>query len=321
MNKNYLQQINANIALLLTAAISGLSFVAQKNGMEFVGPFTFNASRALLGTLSLLPLISVFKLMSMRNDKRKKIVKYRQRILLAKSGFVCGLVLFLALTVNQYCMIYAPAGKAGFITSLYVIFVPIISYFMGRKLHLNVKISVILATIGLYLLCYKAGSPIETSDIFLLISAIFFALHIICVGYYSHRVSSVKMSCVQFLVMFLFSLPCALIVEHPEWSAIMAGAKPILFSGIVVTAIAYTLQVFGQKYAPPVITALIMSLESVFAVIGGMWLLDETLTLKEGIGCLVMITAIILAQLNLKFRKFTFAKFFLRLYKKLGLRK
>ena len=306
MNKNYLQQINANIALLLTATISGLSFVAQKNGMDFVGPFTFNASRAFLGTLSLLPVIFIFKLMSMRNDKRKKIVKFRQRVLLAKSGFVCGLVLFLALTVNQFCMIYAPAGKAGFITSLYVIFVPIISFFMGRKLHLNVKISVILATIGLYLLCYKAGSPIELSDIFLLISAILFALHILCVGYYSHRVSSVKMSCLQFFVMFLFSLPCMFIIEHPEWASIVAGAKPILFSGIVVTAIAYTLQVFGQKYAPPVITALIMSLESVFAVVGGVWLLNEPIYFKEGCGCIIMLAAIILAQLDLKFRKFTF---------------
>lgn len=306
MNKNYIQQINANIALLLTAAISGLSFVAQKNGMEFVGPFTFNASRAFLGTLSLIPVIFIFKLMSMKNDRRKRLVKLRQRILLAKSGFVCGLVLFLALTVNQFCMIYAPAGKAGFITSLYVIFVPLISFLMGRKLHFNVKMSVILAAIGLYLLCYKTGNPIEVSDIFLLISAILFALHILFVGYYSHRVSSVKMSCVQFLVMFLFSLPLMFIVEHPEWASIVAGAKPILFSGIVVTAIAYTLQIFGQKYAPPVITALIMSLESVFAVIGGMWLLNETLSLKEGIGCFIMISAIILAQLDLKFRKFTF---------------
>ena len=298
MNKLQIQKINAQLALLAVAAISGLSFVAQKNGMEFVGPFTFNASRAILGTLSLLPLISLFKILSMKTDKRKPIVKLRQRILLAKGGFVCGLVLFLALTINQFCMIYADAGRAGFITSLYIIFVPLITVFIGRKLKLNVKISVFLAILGLYLLCYTAGSPIALSDIFLLISAIFFALHILVVGHYSHRVSSLKLSCVQFFVMFLFSLPFMFLIEHPQWASIMAGAKPILFSGIIVTAIAYTLQVFGQKHTSPVITALIMSLESVFAVIGGIWLLNESLSLKESFGCLIMIIAIILAQLD-----------------------
>ena len=305
MNKLQIQKIYANIALLMVAAISGLSFVAQKNGMEFVGPFTFNASRAILGTLSLLPLIFVFKLLSMKTDKRKPIVKYRQRVLLAKGGFVCGLVLFLALTINQICMIYAPAGKAGFITSLYIIFVPLITVFIGRKLKLNIKISVILAVLGLYLLCYKSGSPIELSDTFLLVSSIFFALHILVVGYYSHRVSSIKLSCVQFFVMFILSLPLMLFIEHPTWAAITAGAKPILFSGIIVTAVAYTLQIFGQKHTSPVVTALIMSLESVFAVIGGIWLLNESLTTKESLGCFIMIIAIILAQLDFSRRWFT----------------
>ena len=165
-----------------------------------------------------------------------------------------------------------------------------------------------LAILGLYLLCYTAGSPIALSDVFLLVSAIFFALHILVVGYYSHRVSSLKLSCLQFFVMFLFSLPLMLTVDHPLLCDIIKAANPILFSGIVVTAIAYTLQVFGQKHTSPVITALIMSLESVFAVIGGIWLLGESLTVKESFGCLIMIIAIILAQLDFSRRWFRRAR-------------
>lgn len=300
---NGIQKLYGNLALFFVAAIYGLSFVAQKNGMEFVGPFTFNTSRSLLGTLSLLPVISLFKLMSLKNDRRKRLVKLRQRILLAKSGTVCGILMFLSLTVSQFCMIYAPAGKAGFITSLYVIFVPLMAVFIGRKLRTNVKISVFLAVIGLYLLCYKVGSPIELSDVFLLLGALFLAIHIMFVDYYSHRVSSVKLSCVQFFVMFLISLPLMFIFENPQWDMLVACAKPIIFSGVVTTAIAYTLQIYGQKYTAPVLTALIMSLESVFAVLGGILLLGETLTVKESFGCLVMIVAIILAQLKFKKKK------------------
>lgn len=294
-------KIYSNLALLCTAIISGLSFVAQKAGMEFVGPFTFNSIRAFLGALSLLPIIAFLK--ALKNDFRTDDEKNIQHRRLAKGGILCGCMLFLALTVNQFCMIYAPAGKAGFITSLYIIFVPLISVFLKHKLRINVKISVILAVIGLYFLCFKQGMSVALSDIFLLVSSFFFALHIIVVGRYSQKTHALKLACVQFITVGILSMPLMLVMEHPSIFAIGAGIKPILFSGIVVTGVAYTMQILGQKNTNPVVASLILSLESVFAVLGGMLFLGESLSFKEVLGCLFMIFAIILSQVRVPVRR------------------
>ncbi len=301
MNKNMIKILYSNLALLTTAFIWGVSFVAQKSGMEYVGPFTFNVARTFLGGLSLLPVIAVLKMISIKNDTRTQQEKNIQHKTLAKGGILCGLLLFLALSINQYCMVYAPAGKAGFITSLYVIFVPLIAVFMRKKLRINVKVSVVLALIGLYLLCFKNTGNVELSDIFLLVSAFFFGLHIIIVNYYSHKVSSAKLSCVQFFTACIFSLPLMLFLEHPEFSSILSGFESILFSGILATGVAYTLQIFGQKGTTPVLASLILSLESVFAVLGGIVFLGESLMLRESLGCLFMISAIFLSQLRIPF--------------------
>lgn len=299
MNKKItLTHVYSNIALLITAFIWGISFVAQKSGMAFVGPFTFNAARTFLGGLSLIPVIIVLKMLSLKNDTRTKEEKIAQHKTLAKGGMLCGLLLFTALSINQYCMVYAPAGKAGFITSLYVIFVPLISVFLKKKLRPNVQISVFLALIGLYLLCFKNSGKAAFSDVLLLVSAFFFAVHIIVINYYSHRVSSAKLSCVQFFTACLLSMPLMFIFETPSISAIRAGIEPILFAGILATGVAFTLQIFGQKGTNPVIASLILSLESVFAVLGGMILLGEMLTFKEALGCVFMISAILLSQLR-----------------------
>lgn len=282
--------ICCNLALLLTAIISGLSFVAQKVGMDYVGPFTFNTLREFIGFLVLLPTAIIYKKFISPNGKRFPLGE------LVKGGICAGIALFLALSVNQYCMIYAEAGKAGFITSLYIIFVPILAMFFNHKIGKNLILSIIIALIGLYLLCAKSALQFELWDIFLLLSAFFFAVHIMVLSYFSKKTNALELSCAQFLVAGLLSAPLMFILENPALTPILAGWKPILFIGVIVTGIAYTLQTFGYKAASPVLGTLILSSEAVFAVIGGCLLLGETLSFRELTGCALMIAAILISQ-------------------------
>lgn len=282
------------VALILAAIILGMSFVAQKAGMAYVGPFTFNTLRSFIGCVALLPLILLF-------GRYTEPALPAANSLLMKGGLLAGLVLFVAFSINQYCMIYATAGKAGFLTSLYIIFVPILAIFCKEKLKVNVIISVGLAIVGLYLLCVKSSSStIAVWDILIAVSAFFFALHIMILGHYSKKVSAFKLSCLQFFVVGVLSLPLMLLFEQPQITSIVAGAVPILFIGVVVTGIAYTLQIFGQKGLRPVVATLILSSESIFAVLGGMIILGEVLTGREILGCIVMVCALVLSQVNMK---------------------
>ena len=292
------KKIFANIALFLTALIWGLSFVAQRAGMDYVGPFTFNAVRSIIGGFSLLPVISIVKLI--QEDTRTKEVRHQQHVMLAKAGILCGLALFIAMSIQQYCMLFSPAGKAGFITALYIIYVPLISMlFLGQKLSNNVKISVFIAVIGLYLLCFKEDTGgFSYYDILLLIAAFFYGVHILVVNYFSDKVNAVKTSCGQFFVVGLLSMPLMFLYETPTWANIVACKTPILYAGVLTCGVAYTLQIFGQKYTAPVIASLILCLESVFAVLGGAMILHETMTIKETLGCVLMISAVILSELK-----------------------
>lgn len=273
--------IYCNISLVLAAFISGLSFVAQKLGMNYVEPFTFNTLRCFIGAIALLPAMYLF------STHQKCSIK---------GGILAGIVLFIAFSINQSCMIYAEAGKAGFITSLYILFVPVIAIFLKHKLTSNVILSILIAIVGLYLLCAKGIAQFEMWDIFLLISAFFFALHIIIVSYYSKKSDAIKLSTLQFFTAGVLSLPL-MIYEQPTLNLILAGWKPILFIGVVVTGVAYTLQIFGHKATKPVIATLILSSEAVFAVLGGVLILNETLSIKEIVGCLIMLIAIVLSQI------------------------
>ena len=191
-------KLTSNIALFLTALIWGLSFVAQRAGMEYIGPFTFNAVRSVLGGLSLIPVI--FWMKASVPDTRTERRKHVQHINLERAGVACGVALFLAMSVQQYCMQYVGAGKAGFITALYIIFVPILTVLLGEKLNKTIILSVFLALCGLYLLCYKSGSGFNVYDVILLLSAFLYAVHIMVVNYYSKRVNPIKVSCLQFLL-------------------------------------------------------------------------------------------------------------------------
>ena len=291
-------KILANLALVLTALIWGLSFVAQREGMEHIGPFTFNTVRSFLGGLSLLPVIAWVKLS--KPDKRTKRMRRYQHINLARAGVGCGIALFIAMSVQQYCMQFVGAGKAGFISALYIVFVPIIAVLQGEKLNKFVVSSVILAVIGLYLLCFKSGIGFDMYDLFLLAGALFYGIHILVVNYYSDRVNAVKACCVQFFVVGILSSFLMMSFEVPTISSIIACRASLLFAGVLTCGIAYTLQIYGQKYTPPAIASLILCLESVFAVIGGVLILKETIIPKEIVGCLFMIPAVVISNLKME---------------------
>ena len=289
----------ANLALFTTALIWGLSFVAQRAGMEYIGPFTFNMVRSILGGISLIPVIVFVKFSSVDNRTERR--KHFQHVNLVRAGLACGIALFLAMTVQQYCMKYVTAGKAGFISALYIIFVPIIAILLGDKLKKNVIISVFLALFGLYFLCYKAGNGFNIYDLLLMFSAFLYAVHIMVVNYYSHVINPVKASCFQFFTVGILSAVLVLLYETPSLETILACKYPLLFAGVLTCGVAYTLQIYGQKYTLPVIASLIFCLESVFAVLGGVLILGESMTIKEILGCIFMISGVILS--NLKFDK------------------
>ena len=295
MNK----QIYANIALLTVAVIWGLTFTAQRVGMEFLGPYTFNAVRAILGSISLIPVIILFKLM-----KKKKKASYSpqktkiRRIRLIQGGLACGIVLFLGMTLQQIGIIYTSAGKAGFITALYIVIVPILSFFYKHKITVNVWISVILAAFGLYLLCCKTDFTVAPADLILIISALMFALHIMVINHYSPKVNPIKLSCAQFFVAGTLSIVPMLLFEQPTLHNVWLAKDAIIYSGFFACGLAYTLQIAGQRNTSPVVASLILSLESVFAVVGGFLILHEVLSIRELAGCGFMITATILSQLN-----------------------
>lgn len=289
-------KILANFALVLTALIWGLSFVAQREGMEHVGPFTFNTVRSFLGGLSLLPVIAWVKWS--KPDKRTKRIKRYQHINLARAGIACGLALFIAMSIQQYCMQFVSAGKAGFITALYIIFVPLIAVLQGERLSKRIAASVCLAIIGLYLLCYRSDGGFGVYDLLLLIGALFYGIQILVVNYYSEKVNAAKACCVQFFVMGILSALPMFLFEVPTIASIISCRVSIFYAGILTCGVAYTLQIYGQKNTPPAIASLILCLESVFAVLGGVLILGETMVPKEIVGCLFMITAVVLANLR-----------------------
>ena len=288
-----------NFALFLTALIWGLGFVAQRAGMEFIGPFTFNAVRSFLGALSLVPLILWVKYS--KPDTRTIKRKFVQRVGLARAGISCGVVLFIAMSVQQYCMQFVNAGKAGFITALYIIFVPIISLFLGSKIAKRVIFSVFLSVVGLYLLCFHSEGGYSVYDFWLLVGAFFYGVHILVVDNYS-KVHPIKASCVQFLVVGILSLVPMSIFETPSLASLLNCKIPLLYAGFLACGVAYTLQMFGQKHTFPVLASLILCLESVFAVIGGALILGEVMNSREIIGCILMISAFIIANTKVEQR-------------------
>ena len=287
--------MKSNLMLLVAAAIWGFGFVAQRLGMNFLEPFAFNAMRFLLGTLSLLPLLWFLS----RKTSTATIIEPDKSSIL-KGGVICGLVLFAAATFQQYGLFYTTAAKAGFITGLYLILVPILGILLRHKTGISIWLGALLALAGLYLLSVNDNFTMARGDTLIFIGALFWAFHILVIDHFSSRVDPIQLSAVQFLVCGALSLGVSFVFETPTIESILACWKPILFAGVVSVGIAYTLQVIAQKNANPSHAAIIMSLEAVFAAIGGVWLLDEILSSRAWFGCALMMTGMLLSQVKFK---------------------
>lgn len=286
---------NFGIAMLASASfIWGTSLVAQSLGMNHVGPFTFNAVRFFVGGVSLLLVMSLSGFM---RRKRKGGVftpsplRYRRDLLLA-GGTCCGVVLFFAASLQQVGILYTSVGKAGFITALYILFVPVLGVILGRRPPKRVWGCVGMALTGMYLLCINESLSLNKGDMYILLCAAATAVHIMLIDHFSPLVDGVKLSCVQFFICSFFSGVLAVAFELPDLAAIFKGWASILYTGVLSCAVAYTFQTLGQKEVAPVLASLILSLEAVFAILAAWAVLGEVLTLREVLGCVLVFTAI-----------------------------
>lgn len=293
--------------LLLTAVIWGVAFVAQSVGMDYVEPFTFNFARYFIGGIVLLPFLALGKPKwkdeqekagqendgaTLQGQTNKKRIK---KSVLA--GLVCGILLFVASMLQQFGILYTDVvGKAGFITALYIILVPVLGVFLQKKTKPLIWVCVGISVVGLYLLCVSEGYRLELADVLLLGCALFFAFHIVFIDFISSGTNGVLISCVQFFTAGICCMIAMFIMETPSISGMLKAYIPILYTGVLSCGIAYTFQILGQRYVEPTKASLILCLESVVSVLAGWLLLQQKLSLRELIGCVIMFVAIIMAQ-------------------------
>ena len=286
------QAIKADLLMLIAAVIWGFAFVAQREGMETMGPFLFNGVRFLIGVVALSPVVWYLSKKPQPDHKAEVSTK---KLLIA--GTMAGLLLFIAISFQQYGLQFTTAGKAGFITGLYIFFVPLIGLFFGQKTGSGTWLGATIALIGLYLLSIKEDFSIAEGDLPQLICAVFFASHVLYIGYFAKLMDPLKLSLVQYVVTGILSLLIAIVVELITWDMIKQTAIPLLYAGVMSTGIAYTLQVVAQQHAHSSHAAIILSLEGAFAVLGGWLLLDEYLSTRGLFGCGLMLTGMFLSQL------------------------
>lgn len=279
------KQIQGTLALLLATVIWGSAFVAQSVGMDHIGPFTFQVIRCILAAAVLLPAAAIRNPKAFANKK------------LWISGFLCGSALFAASSLQQIGLVYTDAGKAGFLTAMYIVLVPIIGAFLGTKPGKNIIFSVTLAVVGLYLLSCTGVSSINPGDILLIGCAFAFAVQITLIDRLAPDMDGMALNAIQCLVCGAWSVPFMLLTETPEMSAIFDCTVPLLYAGVLSLGIAYTLQIYGQQRLEPAKASLLMSLESVFAVLTGWLILNETMTVEECIGCVLIFSAVVISQL------------------------
>lgn len=290
----------ANLLLLLTALIWGCAFVAQDVAADVLEPMSFNGSRMLLAALTLTPLVWLTDRRAVRSGSGMawKQMDKGQRKTLVLGGVCCGVMLALGSVFQQLGLTLGTgAGKAGFITALYIVLVPLTGLFIGKKPGRLVWLAVALSVVGLYLLCMQGSFTLDPGDGMLIICAACFCGHILVVDYFSRRTECVKMSCIQFFTTTIICLAGAFLFEKPTWEAVRACAFPLIYAGVFSGGVGYTLQILAQRDAEPTIASLLMSLESVFAVLAGWVLLGDALSLRELAGCVMMMGGIVLAQL------------------------
>ena len=284
--------------LFLTAFIWGIAFVAQSVGMDYIGPFTFNCIRFLIGGIVLIPVILVFGRDKKEERTQEETKMYRKNTILG--GIVCGFFLWSASTFQQFGIVNTSVGKAGFITALYIVLVPILGVFLHKKVTPLMWLSVIIAVIGFYMLCISGHVTINKGDLYVLVCAVLFSFHILVIDHFSPGGNGIAISCIQFFVSGIISAVLMALFESPQITQILAAYVPLLYAGVMSCGVAYTLQILGQKHTEPTVACLIMSLESVFSALAGWVILHEKLSAKELLGCALVFLAVILAQLPQK---------------------
>lgn len=284
------KQLSGVIALLGATVIWGSAFIAQSVGMDKIGPFTFQAVRCFLAVVFLFPASALF-------SKGKPFWKSWADPALWRSGVICGLALFAASSLQQIGLVYTDAGKAGFLTAMYIVFVPFLGLFLGQRPGRNALLSLIPAIVGLYLLSCTSVSGINKGDVLLLLCAVAFSVQILLIDRHCAGLDGLKLNCIQALVAAVLSVPWALLTETVDASRIASCWLPLGYAGVLSMGVAYTLQILGQKRVAPSAAALLMSLESVFAALFGWLLLHETMTRAEELGCLLVFAAVVISQL------------------------
>lgn len=290
------KSVLGNLLLFTTAFIWGCAFVAQSVGMEYVGPFTFNGTRCIIGGIVLIIANIVFDAVKKKNGIYKEPSKDEKKELL-KGGLVCGVVIFVASTIQQFGISQTTVGKAGFISVLYILIVPFFGLLLRQKLPRRIWICCILALGGLYLLCMNESFSLSKGDFTVLVSAVAYAVHIMVIDHFAPKVDCVKLSCIQFLIAGLISVIFMFVFEKPNFEKVLDAWLPILYAGALSGGVGYTLQTVAQKWTKPSVASLLMSFESVFAVLAGAVLLQQIPSLRELGGCILMFTSIIIIQL------------------------
>jgi len=298
MNRSHLK---GSLLLILTALIWGSAFVAQSVSTDFIGTFTFNFLRSVLAAIVLFPVIYISDKIKARDNKAKGVAvsasdRAKSNKTLIIAGMICGVILFFAMAFQQEGLKYTSAGKAAFITTLYIVFVPLISIFIGKKPGISVCVGVCAAALGTYLLCVGESFAIGLGDLLVFCCALCYSAHILVVDRFVAGIDGVKLSFVQFMTVAVLSLVPMFCFETPDFTAISNAWLPVAYTGIMSSGVAYTLQIVAQKYTPVSVAPLIMSLESVFAAIFGALMLHERLSDREIVGCVLIFLAVILAQ-------------------------
>lgn len=312
-----MKNLRNTLLLLMAAIIWGIAFVAQSEGMKYVGGFTFNCVRSLIGGVVLLPCIFLMRALRAREEKARhpgaresasavtgdageagntEGCRKRNRTLLT-GGICCGIVLCIASNLQQHGIKYTSVGKAGFITALYIVLVPVLGLFFHKKVGKLVRIGLVFAVSGLYFLCINEELTVGYGDLLVLLCAAVFAVHILTVDHFAPLVDCVALSCIQFFTCGILSAIPMLLFEQVGWESLRGAAAPILYAGVMSCGVAYTLQIVGQKNMNPTVASMILSLESVVSVLAGLLLLQQKLTQRELLGCVLMFIAVVLSQL------------------------
>lgn len=294
-----MKQFRGALLLTITALIWGTAFVAQSLGMDHLDPFAFNGVRNFIAALALLPVLLFMQRKAPKKTQTDEERKQSRKTLWV-GGVLCGSALAVASNLQQFGISFTTVGKAGFLTALYIVIVPILGLFLKKRVPATVWVSVVIAAAGTYLLSVQEGFTIAPGDLLVILCALGFSVHILIIDHFSPMVNGVALSCVQFLVCGVLCTAAALFTETFTLADILKSAGPLLFTGLMSSGVGYTLQILGQKDTPPAVASLIMSLESVFAALSGWLVLGQSMNGRELLGCVLVFAAVILAQIPLE---------------------